>query len=368
MSTLLSNPPLPLWAYIVIIVVGSLLVIGVGVVIIRCCIARRKSPETGHFDLQPERKVTLRRGRMVDASHYESLTGSRFGIGQFDEIDAAKSRSRSPFEWWNTILDRSQSRQDSSSQLDTTSIRATQSTPSLYGKREFAFSTHSLNEKERLEVVSTQEILPRHPSPLSERPTSHTNFSRSFVTRPPNSPLTIRSNTLSRIEEATSPHHSMISTISMTNRSSRISIIKPADGNLTRFDNKRSSDSSSRKSFHTASASPMSTNEHLARQDVLTVPRPIAYRGSRSSLGESVSRRDSAIRKSSNDDLVENPQSFTDISRRSSKNLKAGQELEDGYWNNREVSQPINRNPSKKGNVLRKKSLRRAEIVSMVDA
>ncbi|KAJ9610285.1 hypothetical protein H2200_005062 [Cladophialophora chaetospira] len=112
-------------------------------------------------------------------------------------------------------MDRSQSRQDQMSQVDTSSIitRPTSRATTVAGRREQQPTPIQTPEKNKEPVTTTWELtIPSPtPSPSPLGPNTTTNFSRSFSNRAPSSPLTQRSQvTLSRISER-SPHHSMIS-------------------------------------------------------------------------------------------------------------------------------------------------------------
>ena len=247
MTTLFDNTGLPLWVYIVIIAVGSTVLLATVAVALRCWVLRRRAKKhQGSDGLTggPMRRLTVRRGRVVPSSQHLSLTGSKFGVRQFGILadnESTMTGRKSPFEWWNTIMDRSQSRQDQMSQVETGSImtRPGSRANTVGGRREMLHGTPSQTpEKNKEPVTKTWELTipsPTHsptPSPLG--PNRSTNFSRSFSNRAPSSPLTQRSQvTLSRISER-SPHQSMISTangpaMSSQNRSSHHTAINPVD-------------------------------------------------------------------------------------------------------------------------------------------
>lgn len=245
MTTLFDHTGLPLWVYIVIISVGSILLLVILAVALRCWVIRRnarRNQEMNTLTGGPIRRVTLRRGRVVPSSQHLSLTGSKFGMRQFGMLadnESTMTGRRSPFEWWSTIMDRSQSRQDRMSQIETGSIstRPGSRATTIGTRRELLNATPTLTpEKEKEPVTKTWEVtIPSPlPSPSPLGPNRNTNFSRSFSNRAPSSPVTQRSQlTLSRISER-SPHQSMISTAqSPTNipqgRSSHHSAIKPLD-------------------------------------------------------------------------------------------------------------------------------------------
>ncbi|KAI1616831.1 hypothetical protein EDD37DRAFT_60007 [Exophiala viscosa] len=217
MTTLLAHTGVPLWVYIVLIAVGSTVLLLTIAALSRWWFVRRKASQKRDYDglTGATRHVTLRRGRVVPTSQHLSLTGSRFGMRQFGMLadnDSTHTGRRSPFEWWNTIItERSQSRQDQMSQLETGSL-----TPrSVYGftRQELGPTTPTQTpEKDQDATARTWEVTPPSISP-SPSPSSQktVNFSRAFVPRVPSSPVAQRSQfTLSRISER-SPHQSMIS-------------------------------------------------------------------------------------------------------------------------------------------------------------
>lgn len=218
MTTLLDKTGLPLWACIVLICVGSILVLATVGVLSRCWFVRRRAARRGEFDnlTGATRRVTLRRGRMVPTSQHLSLTGSKFGVRQFGVLadnESTMTGRRSPFEWWNTMVERSQSRQDQMSQMETGSIisRPASRDASLAGRRDSLFATPTPPPQIKEPVTRTSEMTQLSPSPTSSFSSQKTiNFSRAFV-RTPTSPLSQRpQNTLSRISER-SLHYSMIS-------------------------------------------------------------------------------------------------------------------------------------------------------------
>ncbi|KIV79272.1 hypothetical protein PV11_06840 [Exophiala sideris] len=217
MTILFAHTGVPLWVYIVLIAVGSTVLLLTIAALSRWWFVRRKASRKRDYDgfTGATRRVTLRRGRVVPTSQHLSLTGSRFGMRQFGMLadnDSTHTGRRSPFEWWNTIMtERSQSRQDQMSQLETGSL-----TPrSVYGftRQELGPTTPTQTpEKDKDATATTWEVTPPSSSP-SPSPSSHKtiNFSRAFVPRVPSSPSAQRSHfTLSRISER-SPHQSMIS-------------------------------------------------------------------------------------------------------------------------------------------------------------
>ncbi|KIW94063.1 uncharacterized protein Z519_05379 [Cladophialophora bantiana CBS 173.52] len=245
MTTLLDDTGLPVWVYIVIIAVGSILLLLTIAAALRCWFLRRRANQRREVDnlTGPLRRVTLRRGRIVPTSQHLSLTGSKFGMRQFGVLadnESTMTGRKSPFEWWSTIMDRSQSRQEYMSQAETGSIntRPTSRATTITLRRELFTATPVQTPERSKEPLATRTweitIPSPSPSPSPLGPNKHTNFSRSFSNRAPSSPVTQRSQaTLSRILER-SPHQSMISTANGPNmsplpRSSYHSAINPLD-------------------------------------------------------------------------------------------------------------------------------------------
>jgi hypothetical protein len=353
MSTLLDRTSLPAWVFIIIIALGSLCIIATSAIIIRCCILRRNAKRNSVVDAGPMRRMTVRRGRMVPASNYLSLTGSRFGLNQFDEAETLRSRSKSPFEWWSSIKER-KSHHDEMSYIESGRGRP-RSAGDIFSRKDFAQSTSSLASDKQV-MTNIQEVEPSMPSPTAlPSPTStRTNsFSRPFASRASSSPF-VHSRGLSMIEEA-SPHNSIISVRSNTRRSGHLSGTNVVDGNLTRYEPRRPSSTS-----RTSSLSSPSTPSFRSISEVPEVPKPVAYRGSRSSLGEPEPRPSLSHRSS-----MSRHDSVTGVSRHSSKPPMPANDNTEEYWSSRPDLQPVQSN-SKKGKVLRKKSLKRQEVYSMV--
>ena len=241
MSTLFDNTSLPLWLWIVIIVVGSLCILGVTAVVVLCLVRRRRA--AGSVSDLPTRKMTVRRGRLVPTSNYLSLTGSKFGLNQFDEdARTGGARSKSPFEWWNTVKEKRRSHHDdlysdgspeSKAKLNSTQPRERPSPP-----------VSPTTEKTPTAIVQEVSTNPT-PSPI-ERPARVASFSRPF-----NPSLYEHSNdssqsaskphnrNLSMIKEANSPHNSVIAPRNnLERRSSQLSGYIP--GESTRRDRRPS--------------------------------------------------------------------------------------------------------------------------------
>lgn len=239
MTTLFDNTVLPLWVYVVLIVVVSLLLLVIAAILVRWCIVRRRAKSAEYNGLTgATRRMTVRRGRMVPTSQHLSLTGSKFGMRQFGLLadnESTHTGRRSPFEWWSTMVDRSQSRQDSISQMEAGSVftRPSSRATTIMTRREYYTATPTRTpEKNKEPSLRTTELTIPSPSPSptpsTQRPSI--NFSRSFVQKVPSSPLTQRSQyTLSRIEES-SPHTSTNSNSpKLPNRSSYFAAIHPLD-------------------------------------------------------------------------------------------------------------------------------------------
>lgn len=239
MTTLLDNTGLPLWVYILLIVVGSLLFLAIAAITLRCWVVRRRAKAPEYNGLTgATRRMTVRRGRMVPTSQHLSLTGSRFGMRQFGLLadnDSTMTGRRSPFEWWNGMIDRSQSRQDSMSQMEAGSIftRPSSRATTIVTRRDYLTGTPTRTpEKIKEPSLRTTEFTIPSPSP-SPTPSSHRpsiNFSRSFIQKVPSSPLTQRSqHTLSRIEERSPPISTSSNSPRPPNRSSYFAAIHPLD-------------------------------------------------------------------------------------------------------------------------------------------
>ncbi len=353
MPTLIDRTSLPRWVFIIIIAVGSICIIITAALIIRCHVIRRKSKRNSAMIGQgPMRQMTVRRGRMVPASNHLSLTGSRFGLNQFDEAETARSGRKSPFEWWNSVKEKKQH-----DEMLQTGRGGTESVEDIYTPGDFAQSKSSLaSQKEP--VTTVQEIKPAFPSPTALPALDSTRTpSTSHPLTPPLSSTLIHTRHLSMIKES-SPHASLVNTDSNLRKSGRS--IKAVDGNLTRYEPRRPSNSS-RTSSTGSPSTPSRTSQTSSTPDV---PRPVAYAGWRSSLGEveppkpSLSHWNST---SQQDSVIE-----ISRSRRSSKLPMPAHEVGQDHWLSRPVLQPFSRSGSNKGNVLRKKSLKRHEVYSLV--
>lgn len=410
MSTLLDRTSLPLWVFVVIIVVGSICILATIGVIIRCVVVKRRAAPNSEDEYNaPMRKMTVRRGRVVPQSHYLSLTGSKFGLNDFD-AEAANSRSKSPFEWWNKV-NKKQNR-------DSMSDRA-----SLYLRKDLAQSTASLTtpEKEKQAAATVEPIEkldssstalppadtspPSSPSPFESPARNH--FSRPFHSAQPHSPYAFDKR-LSMIQES-SPHNSMISTYSRNSRrgSSKMSI-PSTDANLTRYEPqrplRRPSNTYSNPSSTSLPTPTQVSSQVLPASDALM---PLAYRGSRTSLTEADLARPSLSHRSSSTSSRSyerhESQQFPFDDRRSARGSIPMVTMEEeerppvphrhsyqqgltpvrhghappkqasripvsaqpvGYQTQRDIH--LGRTPSKKGNVLRKKSLRKMEMTNMV--
>lgn len=367
MKTVLGKLPFQLWVFIVIVVVGSICIIATIAIVVRCCILRKRAKKGLDKEFGPTRKVTVRRGRVVPASHYLSLTGSRFGLNQFEDNDTVKTGRRSPFDFWTGS--RRQKSVDEMTDVSLYGPKSPSAATALYSRTDYSQSTHSL-DKQTVATI-TEEEEPEEPSPTL-KPSRNTSFSRPFA-RTPTSPFP-HSRNLSMIEES-SPHNSMISTKSRQS------------GGMPLYDNYQSRDikstSSTRRSSNnnTSSITPgLHINADAPRSSALTssttaslrgfptpptnVPMPIAYRGSRSSLGEHDVPRPSLSHRSSLSRRDSNLERYEQEMRTSTSN----EHLDHGYWGTRHDLKPVGRSSSKKGKVLRKKSLKQQEFLSAMAA
>ncbi|RMZ92209.1 hypothetical protein DV736_g513, partial [Chaetothyriales sp. CBS 134916] len=211
MSTLFERSSLPLWAFVVIIVVGSLCILVTLGFVIRYLVVKKKARQpSGDEFTAPTRMMTVRRGRVVPQSHYLSLTGSRFGLNEL-ENDAATTRSKSPFEWWNRVNKRNGS--------EDLSQRG-----SIFGAPSINTNISTTTVEKGQPDWAVHEIEPAIPSPALHHPSKgtpspssspsnspiHSTFQRPFRSGTPGSPF-VFDQRLSMIEEA-SPHQSIIST------------------------------------------------------------------------------------------------------------------------------------------------------------
>ncbi|KAJ9653066.1 hypothetical protein H2198_007728 [Neophaeococcomyces mojaviensis] len=386
MASLLNNSKLALWVWIVIIVITSLVVIGTIAFVIRFTVNRRRQAsfiDTFGDENLPQRRVTVRRGRVVPSSRYLSLTGSKFGLNAFgpDEADTqsrAGARSKSPFEWWNTLKDRSQSRNSQVTQItnETSSVWGMPTSPNqqrMYQHRDLAFSSASLASTTKDDDVSTtvSEVRPTSP-PAAQQPP---NFSRSFSNRAHRSGFSPRQHTLSRIEES-SPHASMISarqsrgasyaSNSRDTKTSTPSSLPPSPSPLRaqfpsplRNEHQDQTSSKPNSVYHESREAPSKS---------LEVPRTnMAYNGSRSSFGDPEPRRISQV-SSQNSFDVHSTKSSRRQSGITALPVSPNPEQMSEYWGTRSDLRPVRSNSGKKGKVLRKKSLRRSEMVTQVDS
>lgn len=371
MSTILSNTSLPLYVWIIIIVVGSVVILGTTAFSIRLFVTHRRRTnfvDTFGDENLPQRKVTVRRGRVVEQSKYLSLTGSKFGLNAFGSEDDAQSRagarSKSPFEWWSTVKDHPQSR--SSMSINETSSVYGPTSPNMqrvYQRRDFNSSNTSLvsstKENDILVSIEEQEVS----APLVR------NFSRSFPRHAQHSPSFPKMQTLYPIKES-SPHTSMISTrqsrgasYAGRNRDVRTDVQSASPQSLSQMSHSRhqlqeqEDQISSKKSsiYH-------ESQEHSA--EAVQAPLPVAYNGSRSSLGDPEPRRLS--RGSARNSIVGSTKSRQQSQITALPEAPSPKQTND-YWEGRSDLHPV-RTTSRKGRVLRKKSLKKAQMVAQIDS
>lgn len=388
MASLLSNSTLPLWACIFIIIVGSLVVVGIGFLAIRCTIIRRRRAtfiETFGDENLPQRRVTVRRGRVVPSSNYLSLTGSKFGLNllgseDHDSQSRIGARSRSPFEWWNTLKDRSQSRNSQVTQMTETSsiwtVPTSPNHPRMYQHRNMTFSNASLTSTSKDDETSTtiSEVPPESPPAIYKPPP---NFSRSFSNRAHRSGLIPRQLTLSRIEES-SPHVSMISarrsriasyaSNSGKTRTSAVSPLPPSPSPL------RAQFPSLLRNEHQEETFSKSNSIHqdnlLALSKHFTVPRQendLTHDRNSLSFGDPEPTRISQRTSQTSYDVLS-----TNFLRQqpsiTALPTSTDPDQTSKYWGTESDLRPVQSNNGKKGRVLQKKSLRRSEIVTQPDS
>jgi len=380
MSRLLQKTKLRLWVWIVIIVISSVVVLGTIAFVLRFWIVRRRQAafvDTFGDENLPQRRVTVRRGRVVESSKYLSLTGSKFGLNAFgpDDSDAnarAGARSKSPFEWWSTLKDRSQSRNS-----QTTQMTMTNETPSIYGvpsspNTQRFYQRHDLNYS-NTSLASTNkddEVVVSVIEEPASPPALVRNFSRSFSRQGSHTGFSPRQPILSRIEES-SPHTSMIS-----ERRSR-----------------GASYASNLRDMKTSTPSPVPESPSMSAQcpppprweqqgqtrsnacsiyqeplhesplKIVQVPVLAAYKGSRTSLGDQEPRKSHASSRSS---LIESRKSSFRQSRITALPDAPAQKQTSDYWGTRSDLQPVRSNSKRQPKVLRKKSLQKAAMVAQV--
>lgn len=407
MKTILShNGTVPLWGFIVIISVGSVVILGTVFFALRYYIRHHDSDSDSiRNDPETVRRVTVRRGRLVPQSHYMSLTGSRFGVGAFDETRSG-ARSKSPFEWWNNVHTRT------GSQMSGMKTNNQTPEPTLSGDRRPAPSPLGRASFESMSEKPPAYTFPSKP-PSAHRSSRTTNFSRPALGTRPSAAASITSS-LPQIMEA-SPHQSMISSrqskqsVFSEKASVVVSEVPHSPASLTGFGSRSNADISS-----TMSREP--SFEHLTtrQRSQIRTSRPTPTLSTRSrSLPRSprpaddfeslppASRRPSKNRPSEIRVEITQPErrpSLPRSPRRSTSTLNSkhsstyrgpgdadhatGQlsnasiqalpqlspttDQSQAYWESRADLQPVRRK-SQKGNVLRKKSLQRAERTSWVE-
>lgn len=429
MATELShNATVPLWGFIVIIGVGSIVILGGVFTALRYYIMHHDSDRDSiRNDPETVRRVTVRRGRLVPQSHYMSLTGSRFGVGAFGDDSRSGARSKSPFEWWNNVQARSNSQM---SQLKGSARNVSQTPePILTGdtpRRQAPSPLRTATSFESMSEKPPAYTFPSKPS-LAHRPSRTTNFSRPGLGI--HSPSIASS--LPQIVEA-SPHQSMIS--SRQSKQSLVSDKTPSiavselgvphsPASMTGFGSRTNShaDISStiseeppfdhhpavnRQRSQARVPRPPQTSKTPRSRSLPRSPRP-ADNGFEQTVPP-ISKRPSAIqtdrRPSMNQpsgststnqpdrrpSLPLSPRRSTStLNSRTSSNYRGPGDADhitgqlsnasvqalpplnptdhsQAYWESRQDLQPVRRK-SQKGNVLRKKSLQRAERTSWVN-
>jgi hypothetical protein len=395
MSTDLShNATVPLWGFIVIIAVGSIIIVGSVFFGLRYYISHHDSDNDSiRNDPETVRRVTVRRGRIVPQSHYMSLTGSRFGVGAFGEDSRSGARSMSPFEWWNNVHSRS------NSQMSQVKVGRHQ-TPEPTTARTTNFSRPALGMPSP-SIASLPQIIETspHQSLISSHQSKHSIFS----------------------EKAPSVVHSELgaprSPASMTGFGSRANSHADVSSTISEEPDHRSAmkrqRSQSRNPLPTHTRTPPRSRslprsprpaDNVVEQTVPPISkRPSAMQTDRTIFLNTSERRPSSTnpeRKSLNKPLPsthcpDRRQSLPRSPRRSSSTLNSiksyrapgdadhvtGQlsnasvqalpqmkptDHSQAYWESRHDLQPV-RKKSQKGKVLRKKSLQRAERTSMVN-
>ena len=400
MAPLLKNSRIPLWAIIVVIAAGSLFVLGAVVCILRCLYIRslrKQSQSLVGLDV-PTRQVTIRRGRVVPSSNHLSLTGSKFGVGAFDQdVETAENtvggpRSRSPFEWWATIRDRSQSRQGEMIQTGSL-LSNTQETPRPPGS---GYKASSLREFESSSDESPTTTTPpklqklakpasQGPQTATNRPNRPTNFSRktpSFRSSDyPPSPRTQRLESLAE-EDDDEVHQSSLWDLDLRQIDSPSVSTKVLPSvyslPLPATTQQSLSDITHTHSFLSSTSSVSLPPQRVGRSAPnLALLEPVQLKsqpGPSSQLRHAVRRSSSTLSETSltyrqpeqmSRRLSTNDPPTAQEEVRHSKSVEKLRNSESLYWDTRPDLTPVRR-PSKKGKVLRKKSLKRADRVAMI--
>ena len=130
MVSVFAGTSLPVWSIILLVAIAALVVLVTFVLLLRCFIVRKRAVHTPLDDedrltnpaFPPFRQLTVRRGRAVSLTRNPSLTGSRFGLGQFlsghedKQSESRHQRTRSPFGIWvASLYDRPYSRESRTS-------------------------------------------------------------------------------------------------------------------------------------------------------------------------------------------------------------------------------------------------------------
>jgi hypothetical protein len=363
---------------------------------------------------------------MVSSSRYLSLTGSKFGLGQFmnmeekdqekDQGDKTRSRSKSPFMWWlSSMQDRSQSRQShisSQPQMDDVHSPYQRPEPAFFnyhshkGSAASDYSLPSIINGKELADDARMNSAQAAASLGSPNSTRYVNFSRAF------SPLhqsalsiSAPNKVLSQIAEASprqsavSKHPSMVSmreivVVENEDISARPSMLPnppvptlrslqtcpspPPKPLVSRYSGQNTP---SRFSFTIENPLSLSTVDQSRTPSVPAVshlpasprsgplPRwtpqleggmPSPNTTVRSISSAEAQRHSPEILSEHDDHEEENNNRRSGSTKGASSNTHSV-----AYWNSRPDLQPV-RKLGKKGNVLKKKSIRRGEITSWV--
>jgi hypothetical protein len=426
MASPLNRSRLKLWAWVLIIAAGSIVLLSTLFLSVWWWARRhraRRKPLPSPM-LAPTRKVTIRRGRMVSSSRYLSLTGSKFGLGQFmnmeekdqekDQGDKGRSRSKSPFTWWlSNMHERSQSRQShisSQPQMDDVHSPYQRPEPAFFnyhshkGSAASDYSLPSIINGKELADDARMNSAQAGASLGSSNSPRFVNFSRAFSPLHQSALSTSAPNkVLSQIAEA-SPRQSAVSkhpsVVSMKEvvvvededisaspstlphppvpalRSLQTSPSPPPKPLVREYSGQNVP---SRFSFTVETSLSLST----VNQSTLSVPAVSHLPASPRSgplprwtpqLEGDMPSPNATVRSTSSAEaqhhspvtLSEHDDDEEDNNQRSGSAKDASSNAHSVvYWNSRPDLQPV-RKLGKKGNVLKKKSIRRAEITSWV--
>ena len=361
---------------------------------------------------------------MVSSSRYLSLTGSKFGLGQFmnmeekDQGDKGRSRSKSPFMWWlSNNQDRCQSRQSymsSQPQMDEVhnqyhqmpepaffnhhthkeSVASDYSLPSIINARELADDARMNSAQADASPDSphspryvnfSRAFSPLHQSTLMSTSTPNKVLSQIVETSPRDSAASKQPSMVSMREVMVVENENISAPPSMPPhlpvpalRSLQTSPSPPPEPFVRRYSGQNMTP---RFSFTTKTSSlSLSTVDQSRTPSVPAVSHlPASPRSGplpcwRPQPGEGMPSPNAAVRSISSAEMqhpspeilsLHDDNKENNNPRNSSTKDASSDTHSVAYWRSRPDLQPVLK-LNKKGNVLKKKSIQRAEIVSLV--